>query len=462
MALADASSSLATPDVSTGAAAATAPSLEAFWMPFTPNRKFKRAPQLIAGSEGLYYDMVGGRRVLDAIAGLWCVNAGHRNPRISAALKAQIDTLDYASSFQMGHTGAFALASRLGDLAPGDLNHVFFTNSGSESVDTALKIALAYHRARGDAGRYRLIGRERSYHGVSFGSISVGGIGRQRSTFGPLLNGVDHLPHTHDLARNAFSRGEPAFGVEKADALEALLTLHDPSTVAAVIVEPVAGSTGVLVPPVGYLKRLREICSKHGVLLILDEVITGFGRVGARFASDLFGVVPDIITTAKGLTNGAVPMGAVLVSDRVHQAFMRGSEDSVELLHGYTYSGHPLACAAAMATLDCYIEDGLFDQAAALSPYFEDALHSLKDLPGVIDIRNIGMLAGVELATRDGSVGNHAQAVTQQCLARNVLVRPVGDTIALSPPFTFTRGHVDEVIDTLRASILAVADAAPR
>ncbi|WP_296923105.1 aspartate aminotransferase family protein [Polaromonas sp.] len=426
-------------------------------MPFTPNRKFKQSPRFIVGSEGLYYDLADGRRVLDAIAGLWCVNAGHRNPRVSAALKAQIDVLDYASNFQIGHTAAFELAERLTQIAPAGMNHVFFTNSGSESVDTALKIALAYHRARGDAGRYRLIGRERSYHGVSFGGISVGGIGRQRSTFGPLLNGVDHLPHTHDLGRNAFSRGEPAHGLDKADTLEAMLTLHDASTVAAVIVEPVAGSAGVLPPPSGYLKRLREICDKHGVLLIFDEVITGFGRLGANFAANLFDVAPDIITTAKGLTNGAVPMGAVLMRDAVHDAFMQGSVSAVELSHGYTYSGHPLACAAAMATLDAYFEDGLIAQAAALSPYFEDTVHSLRGLPGVIDIRNVGLLGGIELQPWADGPGTHAQAVAQQCLDRGVLVRAVGDTIALSPPFTMERKHIDQIVDSLRAAITQTA-----
>ena len=435
-------------------------SLDAFWMPFTPNRKFKQAPRLIVGSEGLHYDLADGRRVLDAIAGLWCVNAGHRNPRVSAAMKAQIDVLDYASNFQIGHPAAFTLAQRLTQMAPAGMDHVFFTNSGSESVDTALKIAVAYHRARGDAGRYRLIGRERSYHGVGFGGISVGGIGRQRSTFGPLLNGVDHLPHTLDLARNAFSRGEPPHGIDKADALEALVSLHDASTIAAVIVEPVAGSTGVLPPPRGYLKRLREICDKHGILLIFDEVITGFGRVGSNFASDLFGVTPDLITTAKGLTNGAVPMGAVLMRGAVHDAFMRGSVSAVELSHGYTYSGHPLACAAAMATLDAYTEDGLIARAAELSPYFEDGLHSLRGLPGVIDVRNVGLLAGIELQGWASGPGTHAQAVAQHCLDESgVLVRSVGDTIALSPPFTLERRHIDQIIDSLRAAIAQTAQA---
>jgi beta-alanine--pyruvate transaminase len=339
------------------------------------------------------------------------------------------------------------------------MNHVFFTNSGSESVDTALKIALAYHRARGDAGRYRLIGRERSYHGVGFGGISVGGIGRQRSTFGPLLNGVDHLPHTLDLARNAFSRGEPAHGIDKADALEAMFSLHDASTVAAVIVEPVAGSTGVLPPPRGYLKRLREICDKNGVLLIFDEVITGFGRLGTNFAADLFDVKPDLITTAKGLTNGAVPMGAVLMRDAVHDAFMQGNVGAVELSHGYTYSGHPLACAAAMATIDAYMQDGLIAQAAELSPYLEDGLHALRGLPGVIDIRNVGLLAGVELQPWASGPGTHAQAVAQHCLESGVLVRSVGDTIALSPPFTIERRHIDQIVDSLRTAIAQTAQA---
>ena len=417
------------------------------------------SPPTASSSNRRYYDLADGRRVLDAIAGLWCVNAGHRNPRISAALKAQIDVLDYASNFQIGHPAAFELAQRLTQLAPAGMNHVFFTNSGSESVDTALKIALAYHRARGDAGRYRLIGRERSYHGVGFGGISVGGIGRQRSTFGPLLNGVDHLPHTLDLARNAFSRGQPAHGIDRADALEALFSLHDASTVAAVIVEPVAGSTGVLPPPRGYLKRLREICDRHGVLLIFDEVITGFGRLGTNFAADLFDVKPDLITTAKGLTNGAVPMGAVLMRDAVHDAFMQGSVGAVELSHGYTYSGHPLACAAAMATIDAYVQDGLFAQAAELSPYLEHGLHALRGLPGVIDIRNVGLLAGVELQPWASGPGTHAQAVAQHCLEKGVLVRSVGDTIALSPPFTIERRHIDQIVDSLRTAIAQTAQA---
>jgi beta-alanine--pyruvate transaminase len=427
--------------------------LDAYWMPFTANRKFKRDPRFIVGAEGMHYRMSDGQQVLDAIAGLWCVNAGHKHPKISAALKEQIDTLDYASSFQIGHPPAFELAARIAELAPGDLDHVFFTNSGSESVDTALKMALAYHRARGDAGRYRLIGRERAYHGVGFGGISVAGIAKHRNAFGPLLPGVDHLPHTHDPKRNAFSRGEPAHGVEHADALEAICALHDPATIAAVIVEPIAGATGVLPPPVGYLKRLREICDRHGILLIFDEVITGFGRLGANFAADYFGVVPDLATTAKGLTNAVVPMGAVLVRKGVYDTFMSGNESGVEFSHGYTYSGHPLACAAALATLDVHAQEGLAQRAAEIAPYFEEGLHSLRNLPGVIDIRNLGLLGAVELAPWAGQPGARAQAVQRDCMDKGVLVRPVGESIALSPPLVISRAEVDQVIDSLRQGI---------
>ena len=438
--------------------------LDAYWMPFTANRKFKRDPRFIVGAEGMHYLMSDGQKVLDAIAGLWCVNAGHKHPKISAALKEQIDTLDYASSFQIGHPPAFELAARIAELAPGDLDHVFFTNSGSESVDTALKMALAYHRARGDAGRYRLIGRERAYHGVGFGGISVAGIAKHRNAFGPLLPGVDHLPHTHDLKRNAFSKGEPAHGgVQYADALESICALHDPATIAAVIVEPIAGATGVLPPPVGYLKRLREICDEHGILLIFDEVITGFGRLGANFAADYFGVVPDLVTTAKGLTNAVVPMGAVLVRKGIYDTFMRGNESAVEFSHGYTYSGHPLACAAALSTLDVHAEEGLAQRTAEIAPYFQEALHSLRDLPGVIDIRNLGLLGAVELAPVAGQSGARAQAVHRDAMAAGVLVRPVGDSIALSPPLVISRGEVDQVVETLRGAIRnAFTEEAPR
>lgn len=426
-------------------------------MPFTANRKFKKDPRFVVGAQGVYYTMSDGSRVLDGIAGLWCVNAGHQHPAISAALKKQVDELDYASNFQLGHPAAFTLAERLADWAPDHLNHVFFTNSGSESVDTALKIALAYHRARGEAGRYRLIGRARSYHGVGFGGISVAGIAKHRNAFGPLLNGVDHLPHTHDLVRNAFSRGEPAHGVDHADALEAICALHDPATIAAVIVEPVAGSTGVLPPPVGYLKRLREICSKHGILLIFDEVITGFGRLGARFAADAFGVVPDLMASAKGLTNGAVPMGAVFVSDSVQAAFMQGNEAGVEFAHGYTYSGHPLACAAALATLQVHQDEDLAGQCSGMAPYFADVLHALRGEPGVLDVRNAGLLGAVELASWPDRAAARGQAVERRCLEQGLLVRALGDTIALSPPLVIQRGEIGRMADTLRSAMRHVA-----
>ncbi|MGE0804832.1 MAG: aminotransferase class III-fold pyridoxal phosphate-dependent enzyme [Burkholderiaceae bacterium] len=429
------------------------PILDAYWMPFTPNRRFKRAPQLLVGADGMYYRHRDGRRILDGIAGLWCVNAGHRHPRIVEAMTRQLGELDFASSFQVSHPAAFELADRLCDWAGNGLAHAFFTNSGSESVDTALKIALAYHRARGHGGRFRLIGRERSYHGMGFGGLSVGGIGKHRSAFGPLLPGTDHLPHTHDPARNAFSRGLPPHGADKADALEAILALHDPATVAAVIVEPVAGSTGVLPPPQGYLQALRGICDRHGILLIFDEVITGFGRLGAPLAATRFGVRPDIVTLAKGLTNAAVPMGAVLVSADVYQAFMQGPEEGVELAHGYTYSGHPLACAAALATLDVHRDEALAQRAAELSPAFEALAHGLRSAPGVIDIRNIGLLAGIELQARPGAPGAAGQAVAAACLAQDVLVRPVGDTIALSPPLIARREEVERLVETVDTAL---------
>ena len=343
-------------------------SLESLWLPFTANRQYRAAPRLVVAAEDMHYSTADGRRVLDATSGLWCVNAGHGRAPIVAAIQAQAARLDYAPAFQMGHPLEFELASRLGLLLPGDLDHVFFANSGSEAVDTALKMALAYHRLRGEGGRTRLIGRERAYHGVGFGGLSVGGIGNNRKQFGPLLPGIGHLPHTHDLDRNAFSRGQPAWGAHLADALERLVATHDASTIAAVIVEPLAGSTGVLVPPRGYLERLRAICDRHGILLIFDEVITGFGRLGAAFAAERFGVQPDLMTMAKGLTNGAVPMGAVAVRGPIFDAFMQGPPGAIELLHGYTYSGHPLACAAALASLDVYAGEGLFERARALEP----------------------------------------------------------------------------------------------
>ncbi len=428
--------------------------LEAFWMPFTANRQFKANPLLLVAAEGMHYTSEDGRKILDATAGLWCVNAGHGRKRITEAVQRQVAELDFAPGFQMGHPGSFRLAHRLAELAPAPLKHVFFTNSGSESVDTALKIALAYHRVRGEGGRQRLIGRERGYHGVGFGGMSVGGIANNRKFFGSLLAGVDHLPHTHDLARNAFSRGEPEWGAHFADALESLVALHDKSTIAAVIVEPVAGSTGVLIPPKGYLKRLREICDKHQLLLIFDEVITGFGRLGAPFASQYFGVVPDMVTLAKGLTNAAVPMGAVLVRDEIYDAFMKGP-DGIELFHGYTYSGHPLACAAGNAALDIYREEELFNRASGLARYWEDALHQLRGLPHVVDVRNLGLVGAVELEPIPGRPTERAVNVFRQAFDKGVLIRTTGDTIALSPPLIVEKGQIDQIAETLRSILKA-------
>lgn len=430
--------------------------LSAYWMPFTANRQFKAAPRLFAGAKDMTYRMADGREILDGTSGLWCVNAGHCREEITRAIAAQAARLDYATAFQMGHGAVFDLASRLAALAPGDLDHVFFVNSGSEAVDTALKIALAYHQARGDSCRVRLIGRERGYHGVNFGGMAVGGIGNNRKQFGPGLGTVDHLIHTHDLGHNAFSRGQPAWGAHLADDLLRLIALHDVSTIAAVIVEPMAGSTGVLVPPMGYLERLREICDAHGILLIFDEVITGYGRLGAPFAADRFAVVPDLMTTAKGLTNAAVPMGAVFARAHVHDALMTGPENVIELFHGYTYSGHPLACAAALATLDIYARDNLFARARELEPYFEDAVHRLDDAPGVIDVRNIGLAAGIEFKT-EGGVGARAYKVFLKCLELGVLTRQAGDVIAISPPLIVSREEIDRLVDTIAEAAAATA-----
>lgn len=428
--------------------------LDEFWMPFTANRQFKKAPRMLTGAKGMYYQSDDGRQILDGTAGLWCVNAGHGREQISTAVSEQINHMDYAPTFQMGHPLPFELARRLAVISPGNLNKVFFTNSGSESVDTALKIALAYHRARGEGGRTRLIGREKGYHGVGFGGISVGGMVNNRKWFGPLLPGVDHLPHTLDLQRNAFSRGVPEHGIERADALEDLCQLHDPSTIAAVIMEPVAGSAGVVLPPKGYLRRIREICDRHGILLIFDEVITGFGRVGGGFAADYFDVMPDLITTAKGLSNGAVPMGAVFASDAIHDAMMQGPEQVIELFHGYTYSGHPLACAAALAALDIYQREQLFERSRSLASCWEEAAHSLADLPHVIDVRNIGLVAGIELAPREGAVGARGYDVFTDCFHnRDLLTRVTGDVIALSPPLIINEDEIGRIFDTLKAAI---------
>jgi beta-alanine--pyruvate transaminase len=418
--------------------------LSQFWMPFTANRQFKAAPRLLARASGMHYETPDGRKILDGTAGLWCVNAGHSRPSIVAAIRNQAAELDYAPPFQMGHPLAFEFARRLGELMPTH-DRIFFSNSGSEAVDTALKIALAYHRARGEATRTRLIGRERGYHGVGFGGMSVGGIAGNRKAFGAMLPGVDHLRHTHDLARNAFTRGEPAHGAELADDLERLVALHDASTIAAVIVEPMAGSTGVLIPPKGYLQRLRDICDRHGILLIFDEVISGFGRLGAPFAADRFGVMPDMITAAKGVTNGAVPMGAVFVKRAVHDAFMQGPENLVEFAHGYTYSGHPLACAAGLATLDVYRDEGLLTRARDLEEDWADALHGLKGARHIIDIRTLGLVGGIELEPRPGAPGARAYEAFVKCFEAGLLVRVTGDIIALSPPLIVEKEQIGRI-----------------
>ena len=431
--------------------------LDAYWMPFTANRQFKKAPRMLTRSSGMHYWDDQGRQILDAVAGLWCVNAGHTRPRIVQAIQDQAAELDFAPSFQMGHPKAFELARRIADLAPAGLDKVFFTNSGSESVETALKMAIAYHRARGEGHRTRLIGRERGYHGVNFGGISVGGIVSNRKMFGTLLSGVDHIRHTHDPARNAFSVGQPAHGAEFADDLERLVALHDASTIAAVIVEPVAGSTGVLIPPQGYLQRLREICDKHGILLIFDEVITGFGRTGNPFGAQTFGVTPDLMTLAKGITNGCVPMGAVLAGGRIQDVFMNGPEHVIEFFHGYTYSAHPLACAAALGTLDTYEEEGLLTRAASLQEGFAQALHALREEPNVIDIRNLGLIGGIELAPRPGEPGKRAFEVFLDCWAQGVMIRVTGDIIALSPPLIVQPAQIEQIMQTLRTALRRVA-----
>ena len=431
--------------------------LNAFWMPFTANRQFKQAPRMFVSAKDMHFTTTDGRKVLDGTAGLWCVNAGHCRPKITEAIQQQAAELDYAPAFQMGHPLAFEFANRLIDIAPKGMDHVFFTNSGSESVETALKMAIAYHRAKGDGARTRLIGRERGYHGVNFGGISVGGIVTNRKMFGTLLTGVDHMPHTHLPAQNSFTRGEPEHGANLADELERIVTLHDASTIAAVIVEPVAGSTGVLIPPKGYLKKLRDICTKHGILLIFDEVITGFGRLGAPFGADYFGVTPDIITTAKGITNGVIPMGAVFVKKEIHDAFMTGPEHLIEFFHGYTYSGNPIACAAGIGTLDTYKEEGLLTRGEELAPYWEDALHSLKGEPHVIDIRNIGLVGAIELESIPGHPTKRAFQAFVKAFERGALIRTTGDIIALSPPLIITKGQINELIDHVR-EVLRMVD----
>ncbi len=420
--------------------------LAALWMPFTANRAFKATPRQLKSAKDMHYTSDDGRQILDGTAGLWAVNAGHCRPSIVAAIQKTAAELDYAPPFQLGHPLSFELATRIADLMPTGLDRIFFTNSGSESVDTALKIALAYQRARGQGTRTRLIGRERGYSGVGFGGISVGGIVNNRRQFGTLLAGVDHLPHTHNLEHNAFTKGRPQWGAHLADNLEAIVALHGAETIAAVIVEPMAGSTGVLVPPQGYLEKLREITTKHGILLIFDEVITGFGRVGGATASGTLGVTPDMITMAKGLTNAAVPMGAVAVSRHVHDGVVEGAADGIELFHGYTYSGHPLAAAAGLATLDLYKSEGIFEHAASLHGYWEDAVHSLKGKRHIIDIRNMGIVAGIELEPRPGAPTKRATELFHKCFDNGLLVRATGDIVALSPPLILQKAHIDEMV----------------
>jgi beta-alanine--pyruvate transaminase len=420
--------------------------LAALWMPFTANRAFKAAPRQLKAAKDMHYTADDGRQILDGTAGLWAVNAGHCRPSIVEAIQKTAAELDYAPPFQLGHPLSFELASRVAAMMPKGLDRIFFTNSGSESVDTALKIALAYQRARGQGTRTRLIGRERGYNGVGFGGISVGGIVNNRRQFGTLLTGVDHLPHTHNLEHNAFSKGRPQWGAHLADTLESIVALHGAETIAAVIVEPMAGSTGVLVPPIGYLEKLREITAKHGILLIFDEVITAFGRVGGATASGTLGVTPDMITMAKGLTNAAVPMGAVAISRHVHDGVVEGGPDGIELFHGYTYSGHPLAAAAGLATLDVYKSEGLFEHAASLHGYWEDAVHSLKGKRHIIDVRNMGIVAGIELEPRPGAPTKRAMELFHKCFDNGLLVRATGDIIALSPPLILQKSHIDEMV----------------
>src|SRR3954470_6546472 len=432
--------------------------LEPFWMGFTPNRSFKKRPRMIARAKDMYYYTPEGRPVLDAAAGLWCTNAGHNRDPIVAAIQAQAAVLDFSPTFQYGHPKAFELAARVASLAPGDLDHVFFCNSGSEATDTALKIALAYFNVTGQGSKTRLIGRERGYHGVGFGGISVGGIVTNRRFFGSLLAGVDHLPHTYNRAEQAFTKGEPERGAHLADELDRLVALHDASTIAAVIVEPMAGSTGVLPPPKGYLQRLRQICDRHGLLLIFDEVITGFGRLGTAFAAERYGVIPDLITFAKGVNSGTVPMGGAIVRKYIYDAFMRGPEHIAELFHGYTYSAHPLACAAALATLDLYRDEDLFARAKKLEPRWADAAMGLKGLPNVLDIRTVGLTAGIDLAARPDAVGRRAyDAMETAFYDENLVIRVTGDTIALTPPLIVSEEQIEEIFEKVATVIKAVA-----
>ncbi len=437
---------------------ATPNDLDAYWMPFTANRAFKRSPRMVVGAKDMHYFASDGRSILDGASGMWCTNAGHGRAQISEAISKSAATLDYAPPFQFGHPQAFELASRIADLAPKGLEHVFFCNSGSEAVDTALKVALAYHNVRGEASRTRLIGRERGYHGVGFGGISVGGMVNNRKMFGTLLTGVDHLPTTYDREKMAFSKGEPEWGAHLADELERIVGIHGASTIAAVIVEPMAGSTGVVVTPKGYLQKLRAICDKHGILLIFDEVITGFGRLGYAFAAERYGVVPDMITFAKGITNGAVPMGGVLVRDAIHDTFMTGPDHMVELFHGYTYSAHPLACAAGLATLDIYKKEDLFARARAMEPKWADAVMALRSEPNVVDIRTVGISAGIDLAPKTNAPGLRGfEALDGACHNHDMMIRVAGDTICLTPPLIVSESQIGEIMDKVAKVIRAVA-----
>jgi beta-alanine--pyruvate transaminase len=429
------------------------PEMDAYWMPFTGNRYFKENPRVIHRAEGMYCWSHDGRKLLDMVAGLWCCNAGHCDPRIVKAIQDQAADLDYAMAFQLGHPKAFELASKLTEIAPDGIDHAFFVNSGSEAVETAMKMTLAYHRIRGQGERTRFIGRERGYHGVGFAGISVGGMSPNRKMFGSMLPGVDHLPHTHNLEHNAFSRGLPDWGDHLADELENIIALHDPSTIAGVIMEPISGSAGVLLPPKGYLKKIREICTKHEIMLIFDEVICGFGRTGDAFAATRFDVTPDIITVAKGLTSGTVPMGGVLTRGDIYDTFMTGPESAIEFFHGYTYSGHPLAAAAGCATLDVYAEDDLFNRARSLEDMFADALHSLKDEPYVIDIRNFGLIGAVELTPIEGQPTARAMGIFRDCFDKGLIIRTTGDTVAFSPPLIVKEAQIEETVETIRASL---------
>jgi beta-alanine--pyruvate transaminase len=440
--------------------AAAALSLEEWWMPFTANRSFKRAPRLLSRAEGMYYYTPEGRQVLDGTAGLWCVNAGHSRQPIVEAVQQQVATMDFAPAFNMAHPLGFQAATTIAKMAPAGMQRVFFTNSGSESADTAIKMAIAYHRARGESSRRIIIGRERGYHGVNIGGTMAGGIPGNRKHFPAMMAGVDHIRATHDLARNAFSQGQPAHGAEFADELERLVAFHDASNIAAVIVEPMAGSAGVLVPPKGYLEKLRATCDKHGILLIFDEVITGFGRLGTPFASHYFNITPDILTCAKAINNATIPMGAVIAKNEIHDAIVNGApEGQIEFLHGYTYSAHPMACAALLATQKLYVDEGLFARARELAPYFEQALHSLKGAPHVIDIRNLGLVGGIELAPRDGAVGKRGAEVHIKCFSADknaALVRFTGDILALSPPLIIEKAQIDALVDAIRAALATI------